>query len=270
MRYHKSFKINITNAEFNCRVLGNGEINLIAFHGFGQDGNAFSPVAIQNPKYTIYSFDLPFHGETIIRNPSLSFRSHEVIELIQKLIDQFAIDRFSLMGFSIGAKFLFPILEAFHLQIEKVWLLAPDGIKLNFWYRAATGTRLMRYLFRTALHNYKFLNGLGNLTLSLKIMDKSTILFAMKSINTSEKREQVYYIWTYLRKLKLNSVAVSNKLNETNAPIYFMLGEHDKIIPLSMIEPLFKKLNNSKAVTLACGHQRLIENFTEWKSKNFN
>lgn len=270
MKYQKNTRIPITNAEFNCRVLGNGTINLIAFHGFGQDGFAFSPVAIQNPKYTIYSFDLPFHGETLIRNPSLSFRSHEVIELIQKLMDQFAIDRFSLMGFSIGAKLLFPIIEAFHSQIEKVWLLAPDGIKLNFWYRAATGTRLMRYLFRTALHNYKFLNGLGNLMLSLKIMDKSTILFAMKSINTNEKRKQVYYIWTYLRKLKLNSVAVSNKLNETNPPIYFILGERDKIIPKSIVMPLIKKLNNSKVVTLACGHQSLIGNFAEWKSKNFN
>ncbi len=270
MKHQKNIRITITNAEFNCRVLGNGTINLIAFHGFGQDGNAFLPVAIQNPKYTIYSFDLPFHGETLIRKPSRSLRSQEVIELIQKLIDQFAIDRFSLMGFSIGAKFLFPILEEFYSQIEHVWLLAPDGIKLNFWYRAATGTRLMRYLFRTALHNYKFMNGLGNLTLSLKIMEKSTILFAIKSINTSEKRKQVYYVWTYLWKLKLNSAAVSNKLNETKAPVYFILGERDKIIPKSMVMPLIKKLNNSKVVTLACGHQSLIGNFVEWKSKNFN
>lgn len=250
--------------------MGNGEINVIAFHGFGQDGFAFLPVAIQNPKYTIYSFDLPFHGDTIIRNPSHSLRRKEVIELIQKLIDHASIERFSLMGYSIGAKLLFPILEVFHLQIEKVWLLAPDGIKLNFWYRAATGTRLMRQLFRTALQNYKVLKVFGNLTPSINVMDKSTILFAMKSIDTKEKREQVYYIWTYLRKLKLNSLAVANKLNETKTLIYFILGERDRMIPESIIEPFSKILHSHQVITLVCGHQKLIGNFAEWNASQNN
>ena len=56
----KIIKINITNGEYCCRVLGNGGKNVIAFHGFGQDGSAFLPVAIKNPSFTIYSFDLPF------------------------------------------------------------------------------------------------------------------------------------------------------------------------------------------------------------------
>ena len=86
LRQKKDIKIIITNAEFNCKVLGNGAKNIIAFHGFGQDGNSFLPIVSKNPEYTIYSIDLPFHGETIIHNSSLCLRHLEVIELVQKLI----------------------------------------------------------------------------------------------------------------------------------------------------------------------------------------
>ena len=94
--------INTDNAKFNCRVLGNGTKNAIAFHGFGQDGNAFLPVAIQNPGYTIYSFDLPFHGYTKIDNPSLCLSGKDVAELVQKLMVHTGIEKFSLLGFSMG------------------------------------------------------------------------------------------------------------------------------------------------------------------------
>lgn len=270
LKHQKNISINIPNVDFNCRVLGNGAINVIAFHGFGQDGNAFAPVAMQNPIFTIYSFDLPFHGETIIQNPFFCLTSQELRELIQKLITQVKLERFSLMGYSIGSKLIFPILEEFLSRIDHVWLLAPDGITLNFWYRAATRTHLMRFLFQKTVHNYQLLKGLGNLILSLNFMDKSTILFAMKSMNTQEKREQIYHIWTYLRKLKLFHASISSKLNEMNVPVCFILGDRDSIITLSKAEPLIKKLHNSTVVTLSCGHQRLIEHFSEWNSKNFN
>ena len=261
---NKRIKITITNAEFNCRVLGNGAKNVIAFHGFGQDGNSFFPLAIKHPEYTIYSVDLPFHGETIIQDPSHCLTNREVKELIQKLLDLFAIDRFSLLGFSIGAKLLFPVLERFYSQVDKVWLLAPDGIKLNFWYSVATGTHLMRYLFRNLLNNPQLLNRLGNGIQALHLIDKKTLSFSLKSINDKKKRKQVFYIWTYFRKLNLNPDRLSKVLNKSNILVLFILGEKDNIIPKSKIEPLFGKLNNSKIVTLSCGHYNLIEYFEDW------
>lgn len=270
MKQHRNIKINLTNAEFNCKVLGNGPIHVIAFHGFGQDGNAFLPFTIQNPQYTIYSFDLPFHGETKIRNPSLALMNQEVNELIQNLLKKITIERFSLMAFSIGSKLLFPILEEFHSRIENVWLLAPDGIKLSFWYRAATRTRFLRHLFYQVLKKDRILNRLGEILSSIKIVDKTTISFAVKSINTPTKRERVYDTWAYLRVLKINSITLSNKLNATNILVHFIMGERDKIIPLSKIKSLHQKLNNSIIVTLPCGHHRIIEYFSAWNSKSIN
>ena len=270
MRYQKDININIANAEYNCKVLGNGAINVIAFHGFGQDGNAFLPVAIQNPGYTIYSFDLPFHGYTKIDNPSLCLSGKDVAELVQKLIVHTGIENFSLLGFSMGTRMIFPIIEHFYSKIECVWLLAPDGIKINFWYRLATSTRVARNLFRNLLNKPKLSNGIRSVIQSLHLMDKSTLLFLFKSINTSEKREQVSSTWNYFRKLRTDIDKVSKIVNKNDIQVFFIMGEKDNIIPRSIIEPLLQKTTNSKVVSLLGNHQKLIKYFSEWYVSDTN
>ena len=198
MRQNKDIKIIITNAEFNCKVLGHGVKNIIAFHGFGQDGNSFLPLVSKNPEYTIYSIELPFHGETIIHNPSISIAHWDVIELVEKLINLLSKEKFSLIGFSIGAKLLFPVIEKFYSRIENVWLLAPDGITPNFWYRMATGTHLMRQLFRFCLNYYQIIKRLGYGLQFMHLVDEGTLSFILKSTNSRENREQVYNIWIFL------------------------------------------------------------------------
>ena len=192
----------------------------------------------------------------------------DVPELVQKLIVHTGIEKFSLLGFSMGTRMIFPIIEHFYSKIECVWLLAPDGIKINFWYRLATSTGVGRNLFRNFLNNPKLSSGIGSVIQSLDLMDKSTLLFLFKSINTSEKREQVSSIWNYFRKLRTDMDKVSKILNENDIQLLFILGEKDNIIPRSTIEPLLQKTTNSKVVSLLCNHQKLINYFSEWSVSN--
>ncbi len=268
-KHDKILKITLNNGEYNCRVLGNGIKNIIAFHGFGQDGNAFLPFIKRNPGFTIYAIDLPFHGNTRIQEVSVCLSPHEIGELIQKLIEQTFIERFSLLGFSIGSRLVFPILKELHGQIEGIWLLAPDGIRINFWYRLATGTGIMRYIFRKTLRDSEGLEKMGKWLQALGILDHRTMLFAIKSIETKEKREQVYETWNYLRRLRIASDEISSLVNNHDIPIWFVLGNHDKIITKSGIEPLYSKVLNSKIIELECGHQNLIEHFAGWYESNY-
>ena len=103
----------------------------------------------------------------------------------------------------------------------------------------------------------------------MHLIDKGTLSFILKSINTNEKRERVYYIWTSLRKLKLNLNNISKILNDSDISILFVLGENDEIISKTNIEPLALKTNNSKIITLPCAHQNIIECFADWSSGKF-
>ena len=262
---HKSIRIIIDNGVFNCRVLGNGDKNIIAFHGFGQDGNAYLPLAKRNAQFTIYSFDLPFHGNTKINNPSRYNSIDEIQEIIQKLVDQAELKRFSLLGFSMGAKFCFPILEKYYTNIDNLWLLAPDGIKTNLWYKIATSNQILRAVFRFVMNNPNMLLRTGRLMKFMSLIDTQRMILVEKSINTPEKRHMVFDTWTYLKNLNWNSSQLKSIINKSNINVFFIVGEHDHVIPKREIEIMNHNITNSRVITLASGHQNLIKKFSEMR-----
>jgi pimeloyl-ACP methyl ester carboxylesterase len=261
-----NLKITISNGDFNCRVLGNGTKIFIAFHGFGQDGNAFRKFALGEHDATIYAFDLPFHGYTEIRDLTMPLIDRDMEELIQKLLGIKSIVNFSLIGFSIGAKLIFSVVEKFYTRIKEVWLLAPDGISANFWYGLATKNRTTQYLFQMVLHHPALFNRLGRVLQFTGLVDQKILLFALKSIDSDDKRLQVYNTWMYLRKLKLRRNQLIEILNKEKIPVYFILGNSDKIINSTSIVPLYRKLSYAQIIELSCGHQNLINKFTDWYS----
>jgi len=248
--------------------MGNGKKKFIAFHGFGQDGNVFLPLLSNNNDVTIYSFDLPYHGNTIIHDPFIAITYEDIQDVVQQLMKRTSIDKFSLLGFSIGAKLLFPILTKFQTNINEVWLLAPDGIKKNFWYGVATESHPGRFLFRLILNYPTVLKRAGHLLQSIGLVDQKTLLFAIKSIDTQKKRDQVYHTWTYLRKLKFNLNVLVGILNAEKIPVYFVIGTADQVIDKSSITLFHQKLINSTVIELSSGHQNLVNRFADWYSKH--
>ena len=118
-------------------LLGSGPRILLAFHGIGQDGASCFAPSLQSlgSHYTIYAFDLPFHGA----NGDAPF---EVItktdwkECIQSFLSQNNVTRFDITGFSIGGRFALATLQAFPQNIDNAFLIAPDGrIALAYYGR---------------------------------------------------------------------------------------------------------------------------------------
>lgn len=262
--HNRSLKIKISNGDFNCRVLGKGRKNIIAFHGFGQDGNIFIPMINSTANYTIYSFDLPFHGKSEINEKTSYFSKDEIVGLVQELLDETGITQFSILAFSIGAKFTFPIIESFGSRIENIWLLAPDGIYENFWYRLFTNNPLTRHLLQFLLKKQLLLERVAGLLLNFKLIDHELTAMAKNSATTKEKREQVYNTWIYVKNLKWNAESLNKVLKKNKLRIYIMLGTNDRIISKPKIERESKHIDNLEVILLSCGHHNLIKKFSEW------
>src|SRR6185369_8313514 len=98
-------------------------------------------------------------------------------------------------GFSVGAKFVLATVELFPERINKIVLLAPDGIKNNFWYSLATGTSLMRSLFRSLILKPKRLQTLIKLLKFFHFENKNLLRFAEFQLGTEERRQRVYNSW---------------------------------------------------------------------------
>jgi len=235
---------------------GDGNKVILLFHGFGQDHKAFdSWIDVLESDYTIFAFDLFFHGNSKWANQQ-ALTKEDWKKIFQLFLEQEKIQRFEIAGFSIGAKFVLATVELFPERIGKIILLAPDGIENNFWYSFATGTSLMRIVFRSLILGRNRLNAL--IKFLRPFQDKNLLRFVGFQLSTEEKRKRVYNSWIYFRHLSFNLKDLSLQLNSRNIPVIFILGKSDKVIPFKVIEEFAKTLNNCQFQLLDAGHPDLI------------
>ncbi len=258
------------NSELFYYKEGRGSKIMLLFHGFGQDHNAFEGWnETLKDEYTVYTFDLFFHGSSTWKNQQ-ALKKEDWKKIFQLFIKQEEIKDFEIAGFSIGAKFVLATLELFPEQIEKTILLAPDGININFWYSLATGTSLMRSLFRSMTFKPTRLKVLIRFLKFFHLEDKSLLRFVESQLSTEKRRRQVYSSWIYFRHLHFNLNDLTLLLNSRNIPVIFILGKSDKVIPSKRIESFAKPLKNYQFHLLDAGHQDLISkgiNYVDSKTK---
>jgi pimeloyl-ACP methyl ester carboxylesterase len=254
---------------FNSKLfyvkIGVDKKNLILFHGFGQDHRAFqSWVEVLKNDYTLYAFDLFFHGQS-------TWGNHEVLEkkdwkeIIALFLSQENIAEFEVVGFSLGGKFALGLLEAFPDRVKKITLLAPDGIKTSFWYSLATYPIAMRALFKSMILHPNRLYRVTKILRSLGLVDKGLLRFAESQMDTEEKRRRVYFSWVYFRHLKFDLDQIVSLLNEKHIPLALLIGQHDKVIQPKNMEGFVQKIEMKEFEVIEAGHNDLIS-----KTKNFS
>lgn len=252
-----------SNGDICWKVFGNGTKKMLAFHGFGQTGEAFLPLLNPNRNLTVYAVDLPFHGATTIMDKNIPLRPSQLEEIIDNLIKQAQIEQFSIIGFSIGVKLIFPLFQKFAPQIQGVTLIAPDGIKENFWYRLATGSKLMRGVFKQVIQTSQTTNKILSYARSLGLINSKTATFVKASLSNQDRKSKVYDTWCYLRKLKSDNVQVSKTINNHCICLDFVVSDNDHIIPIQSIEDLSGRIVNKNIVRLQGGHHDLIRHYAE-------
>ena len=152
-------------------------------------------------------------------------------------------------------------------NIQTLLLIAPDGIKTNFWYSMATYPYWMRGLFRYTIRNPKFYFKLSKGLYKVGILDKGVVRFATKQMDTESKRKKVYCTWLTYRKLSPNVNKLAKKINKRNIKVKVYLGVYDKIITEGSVIPFSKKLDNCEITMLMRGHNTLIRDVAYCKEK---
>lgn len=238
---------------------GCGREALLVFHGFGQDHRAFEKLAEKlNDRYTLYVFDLFFHGKSTWSKNESPLQKDDWNNAIKLFTEYERIDRFSLLGFSMGAKFALAIAESLPDKINQIVLIAPEGIKINFWYALATNFSVSRKLFKSMILHPKRFTFLARALRSLRLMDKGLIRFAERQMNTLEKRNKVYYSWVVFRDLKFEPQDLVRILNQYNIRVTFIVGSRDKVITTKSIKRFLQRLKNYSIKVLDTDHNGLI------------
>jgi pimeloyl-ACP methyl ester carboxylesterase len=257
------------NISLYYTISGTGSKPIFLFHGFGLSGKIFFELEeVFSSQYTLYNFDLPFHGQSHWQGEA------PITEIFWKnFLEEFCrqknIEKFSLLGYSIGCRLLWASVNSCPAKIEEVIAIAPDGIKSSFWYRLATSSAVSRFLFKTTLFK-NYIPAILTIGKFLHLAPKITVRFAESQLMTAEQRDRVYYTWINFRELKVHEIKTSAMINLYRIKVSIYLGEQDKIITAKTIEPLVQKLENKNVITLQAGHSNLVGKLVEYLRSDLN
>ena len=203
---------------------------MFAFHGFGRSAADFS--VFENSlgkKYTIVAFDLFYHGDH-----ALSLDKHlPSIELsvMARMIEKYMWEnkriKFSLMGYSFGGKIVLGIIQKMSPRVKEVFLLAPDGLKINPFYFFLSNTMIGNWMLRGIVKNPNPILKLNNLLLKTKLIHEKVHEFIYDKITEERYRKLVYRTWMTFRFYKPSLNDVAYHINKSRIRFLMFFGRHD-------------------------------------------
>ncbi|HMU44987.1 MAG TPA: alpha/beta hydrolase [Chitinophagaceae bacterium] len=237
---------------------GNGPKKVICFHGYGEEAASFQFFEKHAGKqFSFYSIELPFHGKTQWNN-GLTFTKEDLINIVNAIAvtDETVV----LIGFSLGGRIVLSLFEEIPGKVEKIILMAPDGLKVNFWYWLSTQTVIGNRLFAFTMNHPSWFFGLLKFFNRLKLVNASILKFVRHYIDNKEVRHLLYKRWTSLRKIKPHLEKIKSLIKENNTPVRLIYGKHDRIILTSVGEKFRKGIEGHCTIDIIhSGHQVLHE-----------
>ena len=240
---------------------GSGDKLLLCFHGYGENAATFAFLAEPlGDEFTILAIDLPFHGQTDWKQ-GLSFTMEQLLAILETLLPGIGIPpatRWYVMGYSMGGRIALSLLEAAPEKMNRLILVAPDGLILNPWYWLATQTSPGRLLFRYTMFHpgwFFLLLRAGN---ALKLVNPSIYKFVAAYIDNPGVRHDLYFRWTGLRKFRPRLPAIRDIIRQRQLPVRMLYGRFDRIIRVERGEQFRKGIEPYCLLkVLPAGHQLL-------------
>ncbi|MGY6563028.1 MAG: alpha/beta hydrolase [Luteibaculaceae bacterium] len=218
------------------KTFGEGKKIVFCFHGFSREAEdflVFSQALVK--EYTFVGVNFFLHGksnfnlENRIGNKPIS--KFEWIKVIEKLLAAFKLKKAIFMGYSMGGRLCLNLAEAKPELVEKLILIAPDGLKMNPWYKFSSRTYLGRGLFKLAAEKPQTLFPLAKGLVNIGLLPKKAIKLATDNFNSEEQRNLVYNTWIASRKLIPNLTVVKENIVKHKMPYHLIFGAFDKFIP---------------------------------------
>lgn len=254
----QSFYLNYKEDKIHCLRFGQGEKLLVAIHGFGDRARLFAILEeALAARYTVVAFDLPFHGQT--EWSGQTFSKNDTLAIIQMIKDREGHDRLSLMGYSFGARLVQAMLPDLLPQLDKLYLLAPDGIQTKGMPMAVrTPMWVRRFLFRI-LRNPKWFLTLLKFGSRFNVVPPLILHFLSFNLTRPERFRRTFGCWLSLRSFYLRRRNIRAIWRESGLPVDIYFGTKDEMIRYKTIKKMVEGVPNVRVYLMNAGHRLVGE-----------
>jgi pimeloyl-ACP methyl ester carboxylesterase len=251
------------SSQLHYYLWGTGPRILFAFHGYGESGLSFSFIGeALDPAHILIAIDLPFHGRTEWKE-GLSFIPQQLYEVMQHIAARHSLTGpWGLIGYSMGGRIVLQLAENYPDSIDKLVLLAPDGLSVNIWYWVATHTAPGNLLFRWTMRWPGWLFLLLRISHTLRLVNPGIYKFAVHYIDDHRVRHDLYIRWTAMRNFRPGLSAVAAIIRRRRLATSLVYGRYDRIVHWERGEKFRNRgLDNSRLILLDTGHLLLRPQF---------
>ena len=257
-------------SSINYLRFGTGARPAFCFHGYGEEASSFSFLdKYAGDEFTFFAIELPFHGDTEWRE-GYNCTTSDLQSIVDDILQannpqpQTPSPQLLLIGFSLGGRMVLSLYEKISSRVERLVLLAPDGLKVNFWYWLSTQTWMGNRLFLLTMKHPEWFFGFLKMLNKLKLVNASIFKFVNYYIGDKEVRQLLYARWTTLRKIKPNISHIKHMIRSNKTIVRLVYGMHDRIILSSVGEKFRKGIEEHCTISvIRSGHQVLHENHVE-------
>ena len=250
------------NSKVHFVKFGEGQKLMIALHGFADRSAVFLALepALKN-KYTVYAITLPFHDPTIWEKDF--FDQEDMVEIIEIVLKREGKKRFEMMGYSFGGRIILATLSRFIQRLDKVFLIAPDGIKTNGMPIASLAPLWLRRVLQKQAEHPGFLIKLLFGVYKIGLVSKFNFHFVKHNLTSKERRDRIFKTWISLKNFEVDLKKVKALLEKQPVPVALYFGKYDKVIPLKVGEKLNEIIPNAQLNIIDEGHLLINEKLNE-------
>lgn len=233
---------------------GVGGKPLLAFHGYGMDGNQFK--VLENSfclTHKIYGFHMPYHkhgpqdGEAWIDH---------LLEQIRGLFPT-PSDHFSLLGYSLGSKVALKILEVFPSQVDEIYLLAPYGLEAHAgldFVSKGWGNSLFKAIVKT-----KWPERIMKVAHKLKVINSELKTIILEEMNSTTKRLNLCRSLNMIGQIELDKESQLRLLGN-EIPCTLIYGTNDFLFPYHKRDLSWDSMmTNLEVLAIEEGHWMVTE-----------
>ncbi len=252
---------------------GTGSKPLLAFHGYGMTGRQFHVLEKSIlPEYRVYGFDHFFHGESRLKGWSekqilAGMPKQLVRSYAEEWFAQHGMQRFSVLGYSIGANLALILVEEYPHLIDEVILMAPDGLFIYKGFHFLMHNNIGKLFFGTVTKSQWIAPLLLKTLKRIRFIDENLYKIAWSEMDTEKKRLDVYYTLNLLRPLKPDTEKVAALINQHNIPCRLIFGKRDNLFPKIQAVPFLQTLKDAEVHEVDLGHWLVIKELDEYLAK---
>ena len=236
----------------------------LTFHGYGQDAEVMQQfMKIFRPKARVLSFDLPLHGNTTVKkNKPLTLG--DLADLQGRALLEAGGKKCSILAYSLGGKLALKMVELDPGKMERLVLIAPDGLKTNRLYWFVTHTTVGRIIFRLVIKFPHPILGLSKLLSITRLMNPKIHEFVLSQMSSREKRQKVLDTWMMFKNITPSLDQVSKRIWRYRIKLTLVFGKKDRVIHPKLAKNLSgQNCKSAEVIMLDAGHNLTTRRYAE-------